>query len=292
MSSYNKYLKYKLKYINLKKYINQIGGSKCEICHNEPCDKTLYCEINNIPETSIIIETLNGDDSKDIELIIIPGFSDSSYDRNYKTLFEYYDIKLDINKFDKVHLIKFQDNENFSIRKLHGKFFSKPDNKIINPQLENELYKKLADIIHNKLKSIIHNKLKYTILAKSAGGGVGIYLSEKIPEHINKLLLFAPGIGYINNELKELKLDKDKIIIGWNIEDTKVKFGSILPVLEILLLSKNVLLYTRDIKIEIDTKKEIDTQIEIDTKKEIDTQHEINSQFIKLLNEIENEFLT
>ena len=39
MSSYNKYLK----------YINQIGGSKCEICDNEPCNKTLYCEINNIP---------------------------------------------------------------------------------------------------------------------------------------------------------------------------------------------------------------------------------------------------
>ena len=234
----DKYLKYKTKYINLKSLI-QTGGAK----------------ISDIEETMISIETLDGKPTNDTELIIIPGFSNSSYERNYNTLFEYYDIKLDVNKFKKVHLIKFQDNDEFSIRNIHGELLAKDVN------LENELYKKLAEIIRNKLKPA-----NYTILAKSAGGGVGIYLSELIYSQINKLLLFAPGVGYINHDLKRLKLDEDKIIVGWNREDTKVKMEKIWPVLETILPKTKVLLFNMDIN---------------NLGLSVDTQHEINSQFIE-----------
>jgi hypothetical protein len=253
MSLYGKYLKYKLKYINLKNTINQTGGGKCKKCKKEQCDKTLYCRIHNIPKSAISIETLKGDESKETELIIIPGFSNSSYDRNYKSLFEYYDTKLDIGQFNKVHLIKFQDDEHMSIREFHGELLKE------NPLLENELYRKLAKLINKKLLK----KIIYNILAKSAGGGVGIYLSQLIPEKINKLLLFAPGVGYINNDIERLHLDEDKIIVGWNREDMKVKMDKIWPILSILLPNTKVLLYNMDIK------------------EGVDTQHEINSGFIE-----------
>ncbi len=238
MSFYDKYLKYKTKYISLKnqKGLFQIGGSK----------------IDNIKESSVSINIIEGASKSDIELIIIPGFSTSSYDRNYKTLFEYYDIKLDIKKFNKIHLVKFQDDEEFSIRTLHGELLKEDVN------LENKLYEKLAEIINNKLKPAT-----YTILAKSAGGGVAIYLSELIPKQIKKLLLFAPGVGYINNDLETLTLKESKIIVGWNKEDTKVHIGTILPILQELLPNTEVLLYTKDIK------------------DDVDTQHEINSKFIE-----------
>ncbi len=243
MSFYIKYLKYKTKYFNLKSLI-QIGGA----------------EISDIKDTMISIETLDGKPTNDTELIIIPGFSNSSYERNYNTLFEYYDIKLDVAKFKKVHLVKFQDNDEFSIRKLHGELLDK------NVNLENELYKKLAEIIRNKLKSA-----KYTILAKSAGGGVGIYLSELIPEQINNLLLFAPGVGYINHDLTRLTLDKSKIIVGWNKEDTKVLKDKIWTALGQLLPRTEVLLFNMDIN---------------NHGSGVDTQHEINSQFIKYINNL------
>jgi hypothetical protein len=254
----DKYLKYKNKYFNLRlkyknKYIiNQTGGVKCKTCNNEQCDKTLYCRISNIPSSAISIERIRGNVSKETELIIISGFSNSSYDRNYKSLFEYYDIKLDINQFNKVHLIKFQDDEYISIREFHGELLKE------DPLLENELYRKLAEIINEKL-----DVSNYTILAKSAGGGVGIYLSQLIPKQINKLLLFAPGVGYINNDIKQLKLDEDKIIVGWNREDTKVKIDKIWSILSKLLPNTKVYLYNMDIK------------------EGVDTQHEINSEFIK-----------
>ncbi len=259
-------LNYKNKYFNLRlKYLNIFDGIDF-LEENHTSNKNKYLDlkdtnqiggnkISNIPETAISIITIDGNPKKETELIIIPGFSNSSYDRNYKTLFEYYDTKLDVNKFKKVHLIKFQDNEEFSIRDFHGKLLEE------DVYLENKLYKKLAKIISKKLKSN-----KYTILAKSAGGGVGIYLSKLIRSHLNKLLLFAPGVGYINNDLKKLRLHKNKIIVGWNKEDTKVKMEKIWPVLETLLPNTKVLLFNMDIN---------------NHGLGVDTQHEINSKFIE-----------
>ena len=82
----------------------------------------------------------------------------------------------------------------------------------------------------------------------------------------NKLLLFAPGVGYINHDLERLQLDEDKIIVGWNKEDTKVKMEKIWPILHQLLPRTRVLLFNMDIN---------------NHGLGVDTQHEINSQFIK-----------
>jgi len=78
-------------------------------------------------------------------------------------------------------------------------------------------------------------------------------------EQVKKLYLFAPGIKYLNS----INIDESKIIIGWNKEDTKVKMSNIKPIINNLLPSIEIEVYSMDIK------------------DEVDTQHEINSQFIK-----------
>ena len=88
-----------------------------------------------------------------------------------------------------------------------------------------------------------------------------------IYKKVNKLLLFAPGVGYINKDKKlQLKLDESKIIVGWNKEDIKVKYDNIWSVLSKLLSNITVKFYNKD------------------NNDKIDTQHEINSQFIDEIN--------
>jgi hypothetical protein len=247
----NKYLKYKNKYLSLQ--ILQNGGKNIKY--------ELFKKIKNIDDNSIEINEIVGNKKNDKCLLIISGFSLSSYDKNYNTLFEYYTHKIDKSLFKKIYIIKFKDDDEFSIAKLHSSFFDSSNN-ILDPKLENNLYKKLASIIKSKLKI----KKKLTILAKSAGGGVGIYLSNMIYKKVNKLLLFAPGLGFIDKDTKFiLKLDEDKILIGWNNEDTKVKYDNVYPKLKLKLPNTQVKLFNKDIH------------------SDIDTQHEINSKFIEFI---------
>jgi len=244
-----KYLKYKKKYLELKN--NQIGGSKF---------KDLMSQINVMEQSSIFInETIKGSSSKEQELIIIPGFSDSSYTRNYQTLFEFYDQKLNVKKWKRVHLIKFKDN----VKNLQDSFFNrdtKPET-IIDGRLENRLYEKLAELLLQQLDQ----RIKYTILSKSAGCGVGIYLYKFLNKD-NRLFLFAPGVKYIDFDIRKLQhfiRNESNVVVGWNVEDTKVKMSEIWPILSQLLPKTHVLTYNKDFN------------------STIDTQHEINSKFIE-----------
>jgi hypothetical protein len=91
-------------------------------------------------------------------------------------------------------------------------------------------------------------------------------LSNLIYKKVNKLLLFAPGLGFIDKDTKfTLKLDEDKILIGWNNEDTKVKYDNIYPKLKLKLPNTQVKLFNKD------------------THNDVDTQHEINSKFIEFI---------
>ena len=109
-------------------------------------------------------------------------------------------------------------------------------------------------------------------------------MSNLIYKKVNKLLLFAPGLGFIDKDTKfTLKLDEDKILIGWNNEDTlciksltrlneisfnedtKVKYNNIYPKLKLKLPNTQVKLFNKD------------------THNDIDTQHEINSKFIEFI---------
>lgn len=123
-----------------------------------------------------------------------------------------------------VHLIKFQDNESFSIRNLHISFFDS-ENNIIDPNLENLLYKKCAKIICSKLDPTVN----YTILAKSAGVAMYIYnMCNQNPDTTNKLLLFATRVKYIDLDLPNLIANKHNVI--WKTPKFPlIKFGLFYP---------------------------------------------------------------
>jgi len=139
----NKYIAYKIKYLLLK--MKQNGGKSIK--------SDLKNQIKNISQDDVDINEIFGNKNNDKILLIISGFSSSSYDKNYNTLFEYYDNKINKSLFKKIYIIKFKDEDKFSIAKIHSSFFDK-SNKIIDPKLENNLYKKLASIIKSKLKII------------------------------------------------------------------------------------------------------------------------------------------
>jgi hypothetical protein len=270
---YKKYLLYKNKYLNLKNKNKQTGGTiNCKLCSSDHCMKTRDCiiaEIEQIPDDSIQIhKIIPGDDTKESELIVIPGFSDSSYKRNFSSLFKFYDKKLDTNNFKQTILIKFKDPEEFSIRAFNLTFFDE-SNTIIDPLLENKLYVKCAEILAKLLKP----NVKYTILAKSAGGGVGICLSQIIYEQIHKMFLFAPGAEYLPQSIDKLFLHESKITVGWNTQDEKVRMSKVWPELSKLLPNTKVLTFNKDIYCNTETQKHEDTQ------------HEINSKFIQYIRE-------
>lgn len=269
MSFYEKYIKYKTKYLELNKKLNknQSGGTQiCSMCTGDHCLKTKDCliaMINQIPDNSIHIEqVIPGDSSKETNLIVIPGFSESSYKRNSASLFKFYSEKLNPQNFKNIIMIKFKDDEQFSIRQFNMSFFNK-DGSIIDPLLENKLYEKCAQII----VKLLDPNLKYTILAKSAGGGVGICLSQLMHQQIHKMFLFAPGAEYLNKSIDKLNLEENRITVGWNTDDNKVKMSQVWPELSKLFPNTKVLTYNKDIY------------------NGEDTQHEINSQFIQWIKE-------
>jgi hypothetical protein len=236
--------------------INQTGGNDVD---------TFKKQIDELGDKDVFVEeTINGNSEKPHNLIIIPGFSEQAYTNNKSTLFEWYDTKLDKDLFNELSLIKFSPQ----VKKLSQDIFQ--EGKIIDESLENYLYKKCAEIIYN---NVVRNNKKYIILGKSAGGGVSLYLAQKLktPKQLSHLFLFAPGIKYIGSD-KGLKIGKKlKIYVGWNNDDKKVKHLEHLPVLQS--------------KVQI-TDNSIYEKLDSPISEGIDTQHEINTKFIEKVNKV------
>ena len=97
----------------------------------------------------------------------------------------------------------------------------------------NEEYRiKLAHIANNIIKI---NKIKnFTLLGKSAGGGVAIYIAKK-NKQVNNLFLICPGLLKTN-----IKLNKEiAIILSWNIDDDKIPYEKSLLLIKNYIKNKN-----------------------------------------------------
>lgn len=215
---------------------------------------SIFESINKLPENAIYIEkTIECNSNATNNLIIIPGFSQESFDRNCQTLFELYSIKVNKNNFNLIHFVKFSE---LDVRKLHQTFFAE-NNQIIDPALENALYEKCANLLVKKLDL----SKKYSVLAKSAGAGPAIFLCQNIPEQIKYLYLFAPGVKYIDKSIIKVKNNFPKTIVGWNITDTKVKCVDVWSILGPVLPNNTVLItfYLPNKSYGFDTQHEINT---------------------------------
>ena len=180
--------------------------------------------ITRIDESNVgkIEQVIPGKPEMSTDLIIIPGFSKESYERNLDAT-----STLNTNLFKSCHYFKF----NPQLRDLSTSIVGliKAGNDAAG-NLENMLYIKCSEVI-NRILTAVGNS--WTVLAKSAGGGVGICLM-KWSDIYKKLYLFAPGIKYLANEncvyhpLKDNAREFD-IVIGWNYDDTKVPFLNYYP---------------------------------------------------------------
>ncbi len=229
-----------------------------------------FC-IYSLDATSVTITTIPGNQSKTTDLIIIPGFSLSSYERNENTLFNWYGDKQQIlTYFRQVHKVQFVNDK---VRNLHLSLFNKETNEIKSPELENMIYRKCAELIIDRLNG--HSD--YTILGKSAGGGVAMYIASLIPHQIHKLLLFAPGVKFIHMDPEvKIKINPRKIVVGWNKDDTKIDNKMIWETLHTVLPYVDPIIYPKlDIPLDGNNKP-------LEEKgKPMDTQHEINTDFFE-----------
>ena len=210
-------------------------------------------QLNQLPENAIsIFKIIDGNSNADNNLIIIPGFSQSSFDRNYETLFLHYPRQINLSNFNHIYLIQFAENH---INKLYKTFFNK--NNIIDPNLECILYEKCAELLANKLDM---NK-KYSVLAKSTGTGPALFLCNQYPEQISKLYLFAPRSKNINIKINKVKDNFPKTIVGWNSYDTKINYIDIWPSLVNILPLGTILItfYIHDNLDDFDTQDEINS---------------------------------
>jgi hypothetical protein len=221
----------------------------------------LFEKINILPRDCITITELPGTNpNADTELIIIPGFSDSSYEQNYKTLFVNYNEKISLDKFKKIHLVKFVNNQ---VRNLHLEIFNNKETLLSDAlaDLENFLYKKCGEILFDKLDK----NTMYSLLAKSAGAGPAVFMCNTHPGHFKHLSLFAPGVKFINKSINKVCDNFPKTIVGWNASDTKVRL------VDVWFKLNNVL----------PNNTSLHSYYFLNSSVFFDTQHEINTAFFE-----------
>ena len=215
-------------------------------------------KINNLSPNCVDILKLDGNNILEVntELLIIPGFSESSFVTNYKTLFVNYPFKLQNYKFKRFYLIKFSEE---TIYNLHQEILNSANinNIELIASLENSLYEKCGQIIFNKLDK----NISYSVLAKSTGAGPAIFICNSHPEIFNSLNLFAPGVKYLNRSIKKVCKCFPQTIVGWNSTDTKVRLIDVWFTLNNILPNKTMLYtyYYPDSLYLFDTQHEINT---------------------------------
>ena len=221
-------------------------------------------KINNLPLDCIqIVESIQTNSiavtdldnlSNLIELIVISGFSEGSFERNKKVLFANNSRNFPLDKFKKIHLVKFTDDIVYNLHQEIFKSSYASDSEI----LENILYKKCGEILFDKL----HKNSVYSVLAKSTGAGPAIFMCDSHPEILSGLNLFAPGVRFIHKAIDKVSDSFPRTIVGWNSDDTKVKLVDVWFNLNKILPDETILFSYYS-----------------DQNKSFDTQHEINSEF-------------
>jgi hypothetical protein len=212
------------------------------------------------PEQIGTIETIEGDRSKDKNLLVITGFSTKTY-KAIRDIMKPFQESAG-NSFKSIQYVKY-DGEHIKdlVAYFLGKYQSTDEKKA--GELENLVYRKCAEHIHGML----NRGEKYTILGKSAGGGVAMYLTP-LSSNYNKLLLFAPGVKYIgmDDEFPFQGSHEFPIIIGWNDDDDKVRFDERYPIITHVLRKYN--------KVEHMLVKFIGDR---------EDKHELNSEFLQFI---------
>ena len=150
-----------------------------------------------------------GNKSDDKPLIIIPGFSDKSFGWTVGRIDSNKELLL--TKYTYIYII-----DNSSIDKTPN---------ILEKDYGIEQYKtyiEIAKIYNHLLKSIVENN-NFSVLGRSAGGGIAMMLSlGEIGEKINEMYLAAPRYSYEFMKDQDLTKMPSKLVVSHSLNDQKI----------------------------------------------------------------------
>jgi hypothetical protein len=159
-------------------------------------------------------------------LVIIPPYSFDGFTKIMDTINNNFDIIK--KKYNIIYVIVWNDEIKKESQKITSGISDIKQQYIIN-----EKYRvMLADLANKIIKT---NKInKFTLLGKSAGGGVAIYIAKK-NKQVTNLFLICPAI------LKTtIKLNKEiRIILSWNRDDDKIPYEKSSPLIKNYINNKN-----------------------------------------------------
>jgi len=148
-------------------------------------------------------------------LFVIPGYSFKSFCSMIQKLFQGFDyIK---NKYTEMYMISWSPE----IKELSQEVSKDVEDIETKYRLNEQFRIEMAHIVDKILRSPLMDFKNFTLLGKSAGGGVSIYIAS-MNEEIKTLLLCCPGISERGRPLADRK-DLD-IKLSWNEDDDVIPF--------------------------------------------------------------------
>jgi len=164
-------------------------------------------------EINLLKISLNNKEGMD--LLVIPGYSFRSFADMLTKLIE--GMKFIENKYKNIYMINWGDKvKALSQTVLDG---IHEDQKFIK---QDEFRGKLADIVDKLIRSPDMNIYNFTLLGKSAGGGVSFYLAGINPE-VKVFMVCCPGITN-RGAVVANRLDL-KIHLMWNKDDDVIPYS-------------------------------------------------------------------
>jgi len=149
-----------------------------------------------------------------MDLLVIPGYSFRSFSTMLTTIIE--GMSFIENKYRNIYMINWGDKVK-EISQHAGEGLPE-DQKFIK---QDEFRQKLATVVDKLIRSQDLTLQNFTILAKSAGGGVSFFLAA-INSEVKVFLVCCPGI---TNRGAVLASRKDlEIHLAWNKDDDFIKY--------------------------------------------------------------------
>jgi len=180
--------------------------------------------INEYDNIKLIKLVLNNGNNK--PLILIPGYSFSSFSTMFLTINNNFEIIK--NKYNILYFIFFDDKIKKESTKIIEGISDIKEQYKINEKFRVNLANEINIIIK---KNKINN---FTLLGKSAGGGIAVYIAKK-NKQVTNLFLICPGMLKSNSKLN----NKIKIILSWNIDDDKIPYVKSLEFIKNFIKNKN-----------------------------------------------------
>ena len=158
------------------------------------------------------------------KLFVLPGFSSTSLCWTVGRINRFKNIIRE-KGFGEIYIFEFMNVKDI-MGKLKGNFlFNKDQTKEEQQTNYNKFYNSVAILVDKIIRSSINEGEKVSILGRSAGGGIAIFLFELHNDYINGLNLAAPGYdstGLSVGVIDKINRVKPSIRLSISIKDKKV----------------------------------------------------------------------